>query len=231
MTASLLGPRLKTRGLKEERDLVFLIAQIKWDPSIDIHLRALQTCYLALLDDASVCPAYGSHWERIGFQVTLSHVLFSLQRFHSIRRGWTFNIFSLHAYTPFLWFFLLFIYIWHVWVRVAILPRTWTGLWVCSQSFKWSTSLKRTAAKQHNSFNFWLRQTNSIQIHSFVLHSDFPSIPLARCVEALYTTSGKLRLELSVLPCTHAAVSWSERSMYTNHSFSMTVAERTAYCR
>jgi hypothetical protein len=74
----MLGPRLKTKALKEERDLVFLIAQVKFDPSVELHLRALQTCYFALLDElfmSSPCPAEGSHWEKIGFQVASFLVL------------------------------------------------------------------------------------------------------------------------------------------------------------
>ncbi|XP_041476841.1 ELMO domain-containing protein 3-like isoform X1 [Lytechinus variegatus] len=65
-----LGPPKMNKGLLDERNLVFAIAQYPFDDEEDIHKRVLQTVYKQLTGSAIDCPRFGSHWEQIGFQGT-----------------------------------------------------------------------------------------------------------------------------------------------------------------
>ncbi|XP_030841679.1 ELMO domain-containing protein 3-like isoform X1 [Strongylocentrotus purpuratus] len=65
-----LGPPKMNKGLLDERNLVFAIAQYPFDDDELIHKRVLQTVYKQLTGSAIDCPRFGSHWEQIGFQGT-----------------------------------------------------------------------------------------------------------------------------------------------------------------
>ncbi|XP_071506629.1 ELMO domain-containing protein 3-like [Diadema antillarum] len=66
----ILGPPRISKGLMDERNLVFAIAQYPFDDEQQIHKRVLQTIYKQLTGSTIDCPRYGSHWEQIGFQGT-----------------------------------------------------------------------------------------------------------------------------------------------------------------
>ena len=51
----------------KERNKIFSIAKIKYDPQIDEHYSILASFYKFLSEDQA-CPATGFHWKSIGFQ-------------------------------------------------------------------------------------------------------------------------------------------------------------------
>ena len=63
-------PKITGRLLKQERDLVFAIAQHKLDSAEPLHSSVLQTIFKRLTGgkESVDCPRFGSHWEVIGFQ-------------------------------------------------------------------------------------------------------------------------------------------------------------------
>ena len=63
-------PKITRRQLKQERDLVFAIAQHKLDYTEPLHSSVLQTIFKRLTGgtESVDCPRFGSHWEVIGFQ-------------------------------------------------------------------------------------------------------------------------------------------------------------------
>lgn len=63
-------PKITGRRLKQERDLVFAIAQHKLDYTEPLHSSVLQTIFKKLTGGNEMvdCPRFGSHWEVIGFQ-------------------------------------------------------------------------------------------------------------------------------------------------------------------
>lgn len=61
-------PKLAFPQAEERRDEVFLLAQVHYSPSIDVHRRMLQTIYRGLTGDDTTVLDLGSHWEVIGFQ-------------------------------------------------------------------------------------------------------------------------------------------------------------------
>ncbi|KAG5186744.1 ELMO/CED-12 family-domain-containing protein [Tribonema minus] len=63
-------PRLSIPDADAQRDEIFLIGQVMYNPASFSHRRMLQTVYRGLTgSSAAVCaPETGSHWDAIGFQ-------------------------------------------------------------------------------------------------------------------------------------------------------------------
>ncbi|KAJ1444339.1 ELMO/CED-12 family-domain-containing protein [Pelagophyceae sp. CCMP2097] len=66
--AALTRASLKFDGAKGERDLVFLIAEVAYDPREDEHWRTMATIYAKLINSGDRPRIIGGHWEAIGFQ-------------------------------------------------------------------------------------------------------------------------------------------------------------------
>lgn len=64
----LFGPPKLHQGLREERDLIFTIAQCGLDSQDPMHGRVLQTIYKKLTGSKFDCALHGDHWEDLGFQ-------------------------------------------------------------------------------------------------------------------------------------------------------------------
>ena len=64
----LFGPHRISKGIRQERDLVFAIALCQFDDHNPLHSRCLTTIYHKLTGRTSSCPRLGTHWEEAGFQ-------------------------------------------------------------------------------------------------------------------------------------------------------------------